>query len=247
MGEPPHHFLTYRLLLEGRFAIADYARLFSRQSADDADRIGLGARLGTSGFAADGSMYGAAPQSALEARWREMFARIAAGTDQFAKDCAVSEAALDALRLFVNRMEAAGSRVALMLAPLPGAVIERLQAEGRYAYLDELRRILAVRFPAQFADFLDLRGVAPDSEFLDGMHGGEVTYMRIILAMARRPGSPLRDYVDEVGLKGQIDLWAGHARIPTDPTNRRFFPEITVDLINGIQARPYGPLVAMLN
>jgi hypothetical protein len=225
MGEPPRHFLTYRLLLERRFAIADYARLLSPRSADDVDRIGLGARLGASGFAADGSIYGAAPPSALEARWRGMFARIAAGTDQFAKDCTVSEASLDALAIFVNRMEAAGSRVALMLAPLPGAVIERLQAEGRYAYLDELRRLLAAHFSPQFGDFLDLRGVAPDSEFLDGMHGGEVTYMRIILTMARRPGSPLRDYVDEIGLKAQIDLWAGHPRIPTDPTNRKFFPE----------------------
>jgi hypothetical protein len=225
MGAPPRHFLTYRLMLEGRFAIADYARLFSPQRADNVDRIGLGARLGTSGFAADGSIYGAAPPSALEARWRGTFARIAAGTDQFAKDCSVSETALDALRLFVDRMEAAGSRVALMLAPLPGAVIERLQAEGRYAYLYELRRLLAARFSAQIADFLDLRGVAPDSEFLDGMHGGEVTYMRMILTTARRPGSPLHDYVDEMGLKTQIDRWAGHARIPTDPTNRRFFPE----------------------
>jgi hypothetical protein len=225
MGEPPRHFLTYRLLLEGRFAIADYVKLFSPQSTDDVDRVGLGARLGASGFAADGSIYGAAPESTLEARWRGMFARIGAGTDQFAKDCTVSEAALDALRLFVNRMEAAGSRVALMLAPLPGAVIERLQTEGRYAYMDELRRLLAARFPLQFADFLDLRGVSPDSEFLDGMHGGDVTYMRIILAMARRPGSPLRWLVDEVGLEMQIGLWAGHARIPTDPINRRFFPE----------------------
>jgi hypothetical protein len=225
MGEPPRHFLAYRLLLDGRFAIADYARLFAPQGADDVDRIGLGARLGTSGFAADGSLYGTAPESALDARWRGMFARIAAGADQFVKDCAISEAALDALRRFVDRMEAVGSRVALMLAPLPGAVMARLEAEGRYAYLGELRALLAARFPDQFDDFLDLRRVAPDSEFLDGMHGGEVTYKRLILAMARQPGSPLRGLVDEAGLAAQIDLWAGHARIPTDPINRRFFPE----------------------
>ena len=122
-------------------------------------------------------------------------------------------------------MEAVGSRVALMLAPLPGAVMARLEAEGRYAYLSELRALLAARFRERFDDFLDLRRVAPDSEFLDGMHGGEVTYMRLILAMARRPGSPLRGLVDEAGLAAQIDLWAGHARIPTDPINRRFFLE----------------------
>ena len=225
MGEPPRHFLAYRLLLEGRFTIADYVRLFSPQSADQADRIGLGARLGASGFAADGSIYGAAPESALDARWVGMFARIAAGTDQFVKDCSVSQAAIDALQLFVKRLEAVGIRVAMLLAPLPGAVIERLEAEGRYAYLNELRRLLAARFPHQFDDFLDLRGVAPDAEFLDGMHGGEVTYLRMILAMAQRAGSPLRGLVDEAGLETLIDRWAGHTGIPTDPINRKFFPE----------------------
>jgi hypothetical protein len=225
MGQPPRHFLIYRLIAEGRFTIADFARLLvSRESADDVDRIGLGARLGSSGFAADGSIHAAAPaDDALGPRWQGTFARIDAGTDQFVKDCAVSEPALDALAVFVNRMEAAGSHVVLMLAPLPGAVIERMAAVGRYGYVDALRGVLAARYPQRFEDFFDLRGQAPDSEFLDGMHGGEVVYMRAILAMARRPGTGLRDLVDESVLAKQIREWSGHAEIPADPINKRFF------------------------
>jgi len=225
MGQPPRHFLIYRLIAEGRFTIADFARLLvSRESADDVDRIGLGARLGSSGFAADGSIHSAAPeQDALEPRWQGTFARIDGGTDQFIKGCTVSEPALDALAGFVNRMEAAGSRVVLMLAPLPGAVIERMAAVGQYGYIDTLRNMLAARYPQRFGDFFDMREQAPDSEFLDGMHGGEVVYMRAILAMARRPGSGLRDLVDESGLAKQIQEWSGHAEVPTDPINKRFF------------------------
>jgi hypothetical protein len=225
MGQPPRHFLIYRLLLERRFAIADIARLlFVPQRADDADRIGLGARLGTSGFAADGSIYAEAPkEDAPEQRWNEMSARIEGGTGQFVKDCAVSEAALDALGVFVDRMEAAGSRVVLLLAPLPGAIIERLAAERRYAYVDELRGALTARYPHRFHDFLDMRDNAPDSEFLDGIHGGEVVYMRAVLAAARRSGSPLREFVDENYLATQIDLWHGRAQIANEPIHRRFF------------------------
>jgi hypothetical protein len=212
------------LLLEGRFAVEDYLRLLlSPPDEDRAERIGLGARLGTSGFAADGSIYVAPQVGALQARWSQEFDRIAAGTGQFIKDCAVSEPALDALASFVQRMEAAGSHVVLMLAPLPGIIIERLEAEGRFGYINKLRSVLTARHPHQFDDFLDMRAHAPDSEFLDGLHGGEVVYMRIILALAQRPGSPLRGLVNEQELAAQIHLWSGYSQVPTDPINRMFF------------------------
>jgi hypothetical protein len=152
-----------------------------------------------------------------------MSARIDDGTGQFVKDCAVSEAALDALGVFVDRMEAAGSQVVLLLAPLPGAIIERMAAERRYAYVDQLRSALTRRYPHRFHDFLDMRDNASDSEFLDGLHGGEIVYMRAILAAARRSGSPLREFVDENYLATQIDLWHGRAQIADDPIHRRFF------------------------
>jgi hypothetical protein len=224
MGQPARHFLAYQLLLERRFAVGDYERLLlSPPDEDRAERIGLGARLGTSGFAVDGSIYVAPQEGALQERWSQAFDRIAAGTAQFIKDCAVSDFALEALASFVQRMEAAGSHVVLMLAPLSGIVIERLEAEGRYGYINELRSVLTARHPHQFDDFLDMRAQAPDSEFLDGLHGGEVVYMRIILALAQRPGSPLRGLVNEQELAAQIHLWSGYSQVPTDPINRMFF------------------------
>jgi hypothetical protein len=163
------------------------------------------------------------PGHMLDQRWAEMLGRLEAGTGQFIKDCAVSDAALEALDRFVSRMETAGSRVVLLLAPLPGAVSERMATDGRYAYIDRLRSALAARYRERFYDCLDMRDSAPDSEFLDGMHGGEVVYMRAILAAARRPGSALREFVDQEFLMAQIDRWRGQAQIADDPIIQRFF------------------------
>jgi hypothetical protein len=224
MGQPPRNFLIYRLLIERRFSAGDLVRLLLPEGAVDVDRIGLGARLGGSGFAADGSNYAMAPQEhPLEPRWIDMLTRVNAGTDKFAWDCAVSDASLEALERFVSRMEAAGSRVALLLAPLPGPVIERMKAKGRYAYIDRLGSVLRQRYGDRFEDFLDMRGIAPDSEFLDGIHGGETVYMRAILAMARQPGSALGEFVDEDFLAMQIERWRGHVQMADDPISQRFF------------------------
>jgi hypothetical protein len=157
----------------------------------------------------------------LEPRWADTLTRVSAGTDKFTWDCALSDAALEALGRFVDRMERAGAHVLLLLAPLPGPVIARMKEAGRYAYLDQLRRVLAARYGGRFQDVLDMRSDAPDSEFLDGIHGGEIVYMRALLAAVR--GLGLGEFVDEQFLSGQIDRWHGHAQIADDPVNRRFF------------------------
>src|ERR1700730_1360618 len=72
------------------------------------------------------------------------------------------------------------------------------------------------------------RDNAPDSEFLDGSHGGEVVFMRSVLAAARRSGSPLREFVDENYLATQIDLWHGRAQIADEPIHRGSFARIEV-------------------
>jgi hypothetical protein len=73
-----------------------------------------------------------------------------------------------------------------------------------------------------------MRDNAPDSEFLDGIHGGEVVYMRAVLATARRSGSPLREFVDENYLATQIDLWHGRAQIADEPIHQGSFGRIEV-------------------
>jgi hypothetical protein len=218
MGQPGRYFLIYRLLAERRYGPLDYVHLMLQGNAADRERIGLAARLGTSGFAADGSLYAGPPgDGPLEARWSELMDRMRTGSDPMVKGCAVSELALDALDRFVARLSAVGVEVVLLMAPMPGTIIDALETDGGYRYIEQLRTVLANRYPQRFYDAFDLRGIAPDSEFYDGMHGGEIAYTRAILAAARRLGSPLHGMVDENRLTERIALWAGTTQVGDDP------------------------------
>lgn len=225
MSQPDRYFLIYRLLIERSMSAVDLAGLvFSRHGSTDTGRIGLGARIGGSGFAPDGSIYYFArvDQIPLDRRWTEILGRMQTGTAQMIKDCTVSNRALSELKRFVDKMQAADVGVVLILAPLPGAVIEKMIAEGRYQYVHELRRLLIERYPKQFHDFFDMREIASDNEFLDGLHGGEIVYMRAVLSAAHRVGSPLHELVDERYLRTQISLWSGHAQISNGPITPSF-------------------------
>lgn len=206
MGRPDPYFLIYRLLFEDRYSVGDFARLlFSSSRADDEKRIGIGAKLGNGGFAADGSNYGNPYIDVpLADRWRGTEERVAAGTGQFLHDCKVSELSLAALRRFVGRMDAAGIATVLIMAPVPGVTLDRMQANGRFGYIDAVRGILAQAYPTRFFDDFDMRQTSPDTEFLDGFHGGEITYMRMILAAAAPESSPLHGLVDTGKLEERI-------------------------------------------
>jgi len=224
MAVPASYFLIYRLLLNSKISLLQLTEAVrSPDDAAEAGRVGLSARGGGSAFAADGSIYAPLPSPRLATRWRETLDMMALGQDKFIKDCEVSDLAIEALQRFTDKLEVAGSTVALLLAPLPGVVIERMHQDGRYGYVDILRRQLVTRFGDRFHDAFDLRGTAPDSEFIDGIHGGEIAYMRILLAAARRPGSGLQGLVDEAYLDRQISRWSGLTQSLDDPVHQRFF------------------------
>ncbi len=54
-----------------------------------------------------------------------------------------------------------------------------------------------------------------DCEFIDGFHGGEVTYARILRAMADR-WPALLSYVNMERLNAAIRDWQGHALVPDE-------------------------------
>lgn len=218
MGQPDPYFLVYRLLADGRYSIGDFANLLF--SSPGERRIGISARIGRSGFAADGSLYGLEPTGPLESRWVEVKQRIADGTGQFGKDCKVSAAALSALARFVARMDAAGMATVLIMAPLPAVTIDLMRADRRYDYIEDLRKSLSQAYPQRFFDFLDMRETSSDSEFLDGFHGGEITYMRIILAAARPQTSPLHGLVDIAELEKRIQAGTGQVSDAHNPVYR---------------------------
>jgi hypothetical protein len=88
--------------------------------------------------------------------------------------------------------------------------------------LDQLREQLP-RLSPYFADFVDPREYGSDEcEFLDAYHGGEVTYLRIVLGLSEMSDSPLKPYVRRNFIKRQIKEYENEIQITEGEIGSRF-------------------------
>jgi hypothetical protein len=98
----------------------------------------------------------------------------------------MSASNLEAVKETIRIFQDAGAYVVLTLPPVAGQVAEAMTRSGKYRYVDELAR----RVPDMGVDgynFHDPRTFgSSDCEFVDGIHGGEVAYLRMLSMMAHR-------------------------------------------------------------
>lgn len=116
------------------------------------------------------------------------------------------------LTLSIDVLRQAGAQVIVFLPPFPGPIVRRMEETGDYGIIDDLRERLAALDVPTF-DFHDPATIGSgDCEFADGMHGGEVTYLRMLRAMTLSPDSGLAEFVDLPAVETLIDRFAGHAQ-----------------------------------
>jgi hypothetical protein len=99
-------------------------------------------------------------------------------------------------------LEGEGITPVVILTPLAGRVLAAMGGMGEaFGYVAQVRAYLA-GLEVESYDFLDpaLLG-ANDCEFVDGFHGGEVVYQRILLAIVEaNPASALAPLLDAAAL-----------------------------------------------
>lgn len=89
---------------------------------------------------------------------------------------------------------------------------------GKYEYVDEIRRKLAVAGLSYF-DFHDPKLLSnSDYEFLDGYHGGEITYVKILQLLFKQVPE-LRYYLNEPYISGVTKNYQNLAMIPHEKLN----------------------------
>ena len=103
----------------------------------------------------------------------------------------------------------------VVLLPMAGAIVARMDEHGGYGHVAALRRWLA-RMPGEGYDFHDPRALgADDSEFLDHIHPGDVVYLRMLRAILEaRPDSALAPYLDADALDRAIHRARGLRHLP---------------------------------
>lgn len=246
-GKTNRYFAPLVLLSKGQLTANNYFKLLMGGDEGKFRRYGISAHLSRSGFARDGSMYYAPGYDVydLNSRFDDRLQVVPNGITQ-THTCANSIRALAHLDTFVKRMEAGGSKVVLMLAPLPAVVIEKMKttnafgivgADG-YAYLPQLKESLIKRYGEDFFDYLDLRSIgATDCEFVDGNHGGELAYMRMIENASQRPGNALEPFVKHEVLRSAIKKYRGLNTLALDGVGDYQLPLDAATACSGVSER----------
>lgn len=193
------------------------------------DRYGIMAQQTDDGFGSDGSWYYTGEitgqKRPFDYRFEDTLKQVRYGIKAFApspplKDSrdvgGISTAHLDAFAEIYCRLKARGIATYVFIAPLSITALDALRArEEDYPHLFRLRDALLAR-GIEVMDFTDPRTfAATDCEFVDGFHGGEVVYARILRDMADC-WSSLLAYVDMDKINAVIRDWRGHALVP-DP------------------------------
>ena len=155
--------------------------------------FGVNARLRGNGFRHDGSYLYADilrdPASAEDYLFRNTLARVRERRQRFASGAVVSARALEETRAFLEQARGRGVEVVGFLPPFAPTVRARLVDSGVHQYLDVLPASLRQVFDRASVPLFDFTSCEPvgctDAEFIDGFHGGETVYARLLLEMAR--------------------------------------------------------------
>jgi hypothetical protein len=173
----------YRDYRSGKFRLADFRAV--------PQCLGVSACAQRKGFRADGSYdYGIKLSEDLEERLAEAFERIGTRTEMFEKGEQVSPTRLAELQRLLAYCRAQNIHVVGFLPPYAHAVYSKMQTLSDYRYLSQIAEQVKPafdQFQFTFADYSDLAWLgASDEEALDGFHGDERAYRRILLRLAEQ-------------------------------------------------------------
>lgn len=207
--------VPYGWLARGIVSLDDIVHMEGRRAAHiPLDRIGAQAKLVGRGYRPDGSLFDGyvltTPGLAHIQRFETNIASIKAGAPPWQRGALVG-ARLERLKSIVARIQQAGSKVIVILPPFPGRVMEALDANPQYAVLADVRKSVSA-LPTETYDFTDGRTLGDDCEYLDGRHGGDIVYMRMLSEILRRnPKSALAGVVDLAKIQQEITTSKGRA------------------------------------
>ncbi|MBQ7586058.1 MAG: hypothetical protein IJU40_07410 [Desulfovibrionaceae bacterium] len=183
------------------------------------DRLGIMAQQTSDGFGRDGSWYYIAELTGqkrpFDFQFQDTLTQVEYGTKAFAFANQRIEAPgiehLEAFSEIYYRLKSRGIKAYVFLPPLADRVFKRMRdLELYYPQLFNLAKELRSR-GIQVLDLSDPRKVGSnDCEFVDGFHGGEITYLRILRSLADQ-WSSLVAYINLNEIQKYIREWQGHA------------------------------------
>jgi hypothetical protein len=164
-------------------------------------RIGMNAIMKDNGFRYDGSYrYGNTAEKVFRGDTVSFVAvekRIKKGINDFAWCREVNQDAINSLLQFVTYCEQNDIALVMFFPPFPNQIYQQMVTSGKYDYLLKLDSAME-HHRLRVHNFSSLERLdATDREAIDGFHGSEVAYLRLIRALCERGEHTLEKYVDK--------------------------------------------------
>lgn len=182
----------------------------------ESDNLGIHSILTGEGFAKDGSYHYTSVLSGTghfgDAQFADTFDRIEHGNRRFERGDHADPKLLQRACAALRSIDSSVGAMLVIAPPFAMPVWSKMRAGG-YGYIAEAHAGLAQCLgDIRFHDFASGDRVpgGNDCEFVDGLHGGDVTYARM-LVVAAGDDSRLARHVDHAFIHDFIDTNGGHA------------------------------------
>lgn len=189
---------------------------YSLLNNGDVKNIGLNAAVNNRGFRPDGSMYYGNQvekllvndSTANDFEFKDTFNRIRFGSNRFQYGKEFNSNTVEEVKNLLLFCRVHDIELIAFLPPYAPRVYEVMSASGEYAYMDSIQSNLIDLFRSREYSLYDFTNPTQiqsnDDEFIDGFHGGEKTYARILLEMLKT-NEKLSEYVNSDRLRRDID------------------------------------------
>ena len=160
------------------------------------------------GFGPDGSYYYTSIITGAKKHpdflFHNTFKRIEHGTKKFEYNKVANNGSVINFKALLNIFNEKEIHYIIIFPPFANKVLGKIkEMSQQYAYIDDLKKNFRDN-GISYYDFTDPALInSPDCEFIDGFHGGEVTYMRILLKLAEKYPF-FNTYVDQDYLSDSI-------------------------------------------
>lgn len=206
--------ISYRKV--GRMICKFYGDLalgkISLQKMVTSDDIGLNAVCNRNGFDAEGVRIQEQivnnPQKAEDYNFQDVMKRIREGNRRFQYGSVADTTIIDAIDDFLKLCVERNITVVAFLPPFAPLVYEFMQDTGKYDYMSQIYAILVPVFAkyngCSLYDFTDVSSLGvKNCDFVDGFHGSELVYNRMIKEILEKE-TRMKDYF--VDIKSIDDL-----------------------------------------
>lgn len=195
------------------------------------DNLGFDAIATSDGFRSDGSrsyvktIFGIKPSS--DENFSNTFKRIEEGNARFQYGNHMSKERLMVFKDIINFIQSKGTDLVLFVPPVANAVYKKMN-DYDYDFVDKMSQYIdSLNFETY--NYHDLSILTNnDCECLDGFHGGDIVYKRILRDMYRK-NSKISKYINIERINNDIDIFKGKT-LTISPEEKYFTKE--VDFLN---------------